>query len=301
MEVEKVPKNRWRLSCYICQQKMGACIQCGNKACYQAFHVTCARRARLYLKMKNSQGLLAPIDGNMVLKALCDKHCPSEYAKENNVAAATKAAQRFYKKAMKGRIWATSQASARELAATYKNAMTEHPPDESQMTGAKLHGMMADKRKGQSGKSIWKLPSGAPVIPHAVFMTVDSALQRFSIHKRREFVADACRYWTLKREARRGAALLKRLQLQMETFSSMELTRRNFAAMGSVGKERLDKRIEFARALLADLQHLQSMSENVVSREAALLEEAETLQEVVDTMYFPVYKIIAPALEKAFL
>src|ERR1700693_5182491 len=42
MDVEKVPRNRWKLNCYICNQKMGACIQCGNKACFQAFHVTCA-------------------------------------------------------------------------------------------------------------------------------------------------------------------------------------------------------------------------------------------------------------------
>ena len=266
-----------------------------------AFHVTCARRARLYLKMKNNQGVLATLDGNMVLKALCDKHCPTEHAKENNTHEATGAAQKFYRKAMKGRIWAASQASARELAATHRNAMTEHPPDESQMTGAKLHGMMADKKRGQPGKLIWKLPSGAPVIPQAVFTQVDSALQRFTIQKRREFVGEACRYWTLKREARRGAALLKRLQLQMETFSSMELTRRNFAIMGPAGKVRLEKRIEFAKALLSDLAHLKSMSDNVVNREAALLEEAETQQKFVDTVYFPVYKLLGPVMEKAFL
>ncbi|KAJ2896608.1 hypothetical protein MKZ38_005398 [Zalerion maritima] len=301
MEVEKVPKTRWRLTCYICQQKMGACIQCGNKACYQAFHVTCARRARLYLKMKTSQGVLAPLDGNMVLKALCDRHCPSDYAKENSVTAATRAAQKFYKKAMKGRIWATNQASARELAATHRNAMTEHPPDESQMTGAKLSGIMDKRKAGQPGKPIWKLPSGAPVIPQSVFTLVDTALQRFTIQKRRDFVGEACRYWTLKREARRGASLLKRLQLQMETFSSMELTRRNFAAMGPVGKVRLEKRIDFARALLSDLEHLKSMSDNVVNREAALLKDAETVQDVVDTVYFPVFKMLPPVLEKAFL
>ena len=70
-DVEKVPKTRWKLvridmphrtnsslttrqSCYICKQKMGACIQCGHKSCFEAFHVTCARRARLCLRMKSS-------------------------------------------------------------------------------------------------------------------------------------------------------------------------------------------------------------------------------------------------------
>lgn len=300
MEVEKVPKTRWRLTCYICNQRMGACIQCSNKNCYQAFHVTCARRCRLFLKMKNSQGALAVLDGTLPLKAFCDKHCPQDYAKENEVGRATRDAKRFYKRTMKGRIWADSQASALQLAATHRNAMTEHPPDESQMTGAKVSAVLADKKKGQPAKNIWKLPSGAPIIPQVVFDVVESALSRFPIRKRKDFVAEACRYWTLKREARRGAALLKRLQLQMETFSSMELTRRNFAAMGPSGKARLTRRIEFCRGLIKDLEQLKGLSDALVQREADKFEVAEMEQDFVDTCYFPVFKVLQPVLDKAF-
>ncbi|KAI1212961.1 bromodomain and PHD finger-containing protein [Annulohypoxylon truncatum] len=298
MDVDKVPKSRWKLTCYICNQQMGACIQCGNKVCYQAFHVTCARRARLFLKMKNSSGALDVLDGSTNLKALCDKHCPSEYAKENDVVRATKRAKKFYKKTMKDRIWANSQAKAMTIAASHRNAITEHPPDESQMTGAKLSAVLGDK-KGQAGKSIWKLPSGAPVIPQAVFENVEASLQRFNFLKRKEFASDACRYWTLKREMRRGAALLKRLQLQMESFSSMELTRRNFAAMGPSGKARLSRRIEFAHTLIEDLEQLKALSESIVRREQSKLEAAEMEQEFVDTCYFPVHKMLPPIVEKA--
>ncbi|KAI1378240.1 bromodomain and PHD finger-containing protein [Hypoxylon crocopeplum] len=298
MDVDKVPKSRWRLTCYICNQQMGACIQCGNKACYQAFHVTCARRARLFLKMKNSSGALDVLDGSTNLKALCDKHCPSEYAKENDVVRATKRAKKFYKKTMNDRIWANSQAKAMSIAASHRNAITEHPADESQMTGAKLSAVLGDK-KGQAGKSIWKLPSGAPVIPQAVFEIVEASLQRFNFLKRKEFVSDACRYWTLKREMRRGAALLKRLQLQMESFSSLELTRRNFAAMGPSGKARLSRRVEFAETLIKDLEQLKVLSEKVVQREHSKLEAAEMEQDFVDTCYFPVHKMLPPIVEKA--
>jgi NuA3 HAT complex component NTO1 len=299
MDVDKVPKNRWKLTCYLCNQKMGACIQCGNKVCYQAFHVTCARRARLFLKMKNSQGALAVLDGSMVLKAFCDRHCPPDYTTEHGVAQATRDAKRFYKRTMKGRIWADSQATANALAAHHRYVITEHPPDESQKTGAKLSAVLGDKKKGQLGKPIWKLPSGAPVIPQAVFDIVEASLQRFPIRKRKEFIAEACRYWTLKREARRGAALLKRLQLQMETFSSMELTRRNFAAMGPVGKARLIRRIEFAETLIKDLAQLKSLSDDLVTREQEKLDAAELEQDFVDTCYFPVAKLLFPVVEKA--
>lgn len=302
MDVEKVPKTRWKLNCYICNQKMGACIQCSNKSCYQAFHVTCARRSRLFLKMKNSHGALAVLDNSMILKAFCDKHCPPDYSKDNGVAQAAREAKKFYKRAMKGRIWADSQATAHALAANHRNALTEHPPDESQMTGAKFASYVGgDKKKGQPGKQIWKLPSGAPIIPQAVFEIVEQALSRFPFRKRKDFVSEACRYWTLKREARRGAALLKRLQLQMETFSSMELTRRNFAQMGPSGKARLSRRVEFAEALLKDLWELKLLSESVVQREQEKLDAAELEQEFVDTCYFPIAKLLGPVVEKAIL
>ncbi|KAJ4292296.1 hypothetical protein N0V88_005928 [Collariella sp. IMI 366227] len=300
MEVEKVPKTRWRLTCYICSQRMGACIQCSNKNCYQAFHVTCARRCRLFLKMKNSQGALAVLDGTLPLKAFCDKHCPPDYAEEHSVAQATKDAKRFYKRTMKGRIWADSQASALQLAATHRNAVTEHPPDESQITGAKVSAVLGDKKKGQPPKNVWKLPSGAPIIPQAVYDLVESALARFPIRKRKDFVGEACKYWTLKREARRGAALLKRLQLQMEAFSSMELTRRDFATMGPSGKARLQRRVRFCRTLIEDLEMLKELSNKVVQREALKLEAAELEMDFVDSCYFPVFKELQPILDKAF-
>jgi len=128
MDVEKVPKTRWKLTCYLCNQRMGACIQCGNKACYQAFHVTCARRARLFLKMKNGHGTLAVLDGTTTLKAFCDKHCPSDYAKENDVAGATRQAMRFYKKTMRGRLWAESQENALDLAAQFHTLLPSTNP-----------------------------------------------------------------------------------------------------------------------------------------------------------------------------
>ncbi|ORY80878.1 PHD-zinc-finger like domain-domain-containing protein, partial [Protomyces lactucae-debilis] len=48
--VNNIPSSRWKLNCYICKLKVGACIQCSHKACYASFHVTCARRAKLFLQ-----------------------------------------------------------------------------------------------------------------------------------------------------------------------------------------------------------------------------------------------------------
>lgn len=301
MDAERVPKNRWKLVCYLCDQRMGACIQCADKHCYEAFHPTCARRAGLYLRMKNDHGTLAFLDGSTEMEARCHRHVPAEHEQEHNTQQATADAIQFYKKTMKGRIWASSQASASVMAASHRHAYTEHHPDDSQLTGVRNnHALNENKKRGnQQQKNVWKLPSGAPVIPQVVFNSVEKSLQRFNIHKRREYSADACRYWTLKREARRGAALLKRLQLQMETFSSMELTRRNWAGMGSAGRPRLARRIDFAQSLISDLEKLKSLADDVLARETEKLKAAQYEVEVVDTVYFAVAKFFMPILEKS--
>ena len=297
MEVEKVPKQRWKLTCYICRQKMGACIQCGNKNCFVAFHVSCARRAKLFLQMKTTHGGPASFDSNH-LKAYCDKHVPTEWRKDNDVDTATADAIDYYRYTMRGKLWADSQQSAMSMTAVH-----DHPPSgpAEEEPHPKINLIVGgNKRKrNQPPKTVWRLPSGAPVIPATLYDSLENSLQRFTVRKRRDFAADMCRYWTLKREAKRGAALLKRLQLQMETFSSMEITRRNFVGMGAAGRVRLQRRIDFAERLLEDVEKLRTLCEKTREREGEKLKDAEMQKDIVDTVYSPIPPLLWPIIEKA--
>lgn len=290
-DVDKVPKSRWKLNCYICQQKMGACIQCGNKNCYLAFHVTCARKAKLFLKMKSQhQG---GIDSS-VLKAFCDKHVPPDWRRTHDTDNAIVEAKRWYRHAMKDRKWADSQTAALELGAPPApdgGMMIDGAVGEDTITVANQK-----RKRAQPAKMSWRLPSGAPVVPAVVYNTVEASLTRFTIRKRKEFVEKACRYWTLKREARRGAALLKRLQLQLETFSSMEITRRNFAGMGAAGRPRLLRRIDFGEILQKDMEYQVKLTSMVKKREEYRLNELLMLKEQIDTVYTPITSLLAPIL-----
>lgn len=301
MDVEKVPKARWKLTCYICRQRMGACVQCGNKNCYIAFHVTCARRARLFLKMKSTHGGPASIDAS-VLKAFCDKHVPADWRREHGVDNATRDALDFYRRTMRGRLWADSQQSALTMGALQTQDIPIPEPVEEPSNPKLTLTLNSKKRKlNQPPKVVWRLPSGAPVIPQAVYNAVEASLQRFAIRKRKEFAAEACKFWTLKREARRGAALLKRLQLQMETFSSMEITRRNFVGMGAAGGVRLQRRIDFAEELLQEVDKIRQLSKLVKEKEKLKLDDVKILKEVVDIVYFPITPVLWPILLKAQL
>jgi NuA3 HAT complex component NTO1 len=271
---------------------MGASIQCANKNCFVAFHVTCARRARLFLKMKSNHGGLATLDSSS-LKAYCDKHVPSDWRRDQRVDDAFYEAQQFYRSSMRDKIWADSQAAA----VSYISQTPQHGYNGHH--GGLAGGSPNKRKRGQIIKATWKLPSGAPVIPISLFNTVESSLSRFAIRKRKEYAIDACKYWTLKREARRGAALLKRLQLQMDTFSSMEITRRDFTAMGAAGRLKLLRRIEFATQLKQDLEKLRILCDEVKRRERDKLIEAEMLRDVVDMVYFPITPLLWPIFEKA--
>ncbi|CAG7991825.1 unnamed protein product [Penicillium salamii] len=292
-DVEKVPRSRWKLNCYICKQKMGASIQCSNKNCYLAFHVSCARRAQLYLKMKIGHGLM----DSHLLKAFCDKHVPSDWRLEHGTDIATADAMEYYQNTMQGRRWGDSQAAALSMGPAHP---TEGADEDRTMTPRLTLTVGGNKRK-RVPRMIWKLPSGAPVIPQVVLNSVIATLGRFTVRQRKQYAEDASKYWTLKREARRGAALLKRLQLQLETFSSMEMTRRDYVAMGVPGYKRLTRRIEFGDRLYKDLDKLRMLCDEVKKREREKLKDAEMLRNIVDLVYFPVFPLLWPILEKAQL
>ncbi|KAJ5176509.1 uncharacterized protein N7482_002386 [Penicillium canariense] len=289
-DVEKVPRSRWKLLCYICKQRMGASIQCSNKNCFVAFHVSCARRAQLYLKMKIGHGLM----DSHLLKAFCDKHVPPDWRLEHGTDAATADAIEYYRNTMQGRRWGDSQAAALSLGPSH----AEDGEEERTLTPRITLTVGGNKRK-RGPKTIWKLPSGAPVIPQVVLNSVVAALGRFTVRGRKQYAEEACKYWTLKREARRGAALLKRLQLQLETFSSMEMTRRDYVAMGVTGHKRLQRRIEFGERLFKDLDRLRMLCDEVKKREKEKLKDAETLRSIVDIVYFPIFPLLWPIFEKA--
>jgi len=235
-----------------------------------------------------------PLDAS-VLKAFCDRHSPLDWRRENDVERATADAKAFYRHTMRHVRWGDSQAYALSLGSTHPMPSVEDVDDMALEPGS----AGANKRKrGQPAKS-WRLPSGAPVVPQAVYHNVENSLIKFAVRKRKEFVQEACKYWTLKREARRGAALLKRLQLQMEAFSSMEITRRNFAGMGAAGRPRLQRRIEFAERLEDDMEQIRVLCENIKERESQKLENVKILKELLDCVYFPIPKLLEPILEQA--
>jgi NuA3 HAT complex component NTO1 len=67
--ISKVPRSRWKLICTVCKRREGACIQCADRNCFTAFHVTCARKSKFYMSSNAT-------DDTESMKAYCEKHSP---------------------------------------------------------------------------------------------------------------------------------------------------------------------------------------------------------------------------------
>lgn len=61
--------------------------------------------------------------------------------------------------------------------------------------------------------------SGPPLIPAYIFDRLMEYTTKIKMAKRSNFISLVCRYWSLKRESRRGAPLLKRLHLEVSPYN----------------------------------------------------------------------------------
>ncbi|KAI8356136.1 PHD-zinc-finger like domain-containing protein [Choanephora cucurbitarum] len=177
--IENIPKSRWKLTCSICRIKEGACIQCDNKHCFLAFHVTCAKTAGLCMKMNN----VNESDG-VVLKAYCQKHTPREHIQQTRFNTVS--------------------------------AMRHTNEDDYQEEEEEVHvnSVLPKKRLNAKDHKIARAhqhqySTGAPIAPDLILQKIDRLPWKIT-----SISQCSSSLLVSKRESRRGAPLLKRLHLE---------------------------------------------------------------------------------------
>ena len=146
---------------------------------------------------------------------------------------------------------------------------------------------------------------GPPVVPHMIVQHLLDYVAKIAIRKRQPFVERLCRYWSLKREARRGAPLLKRLHLEPWTASSaskqqsdaekaMKLKVRDYGTEKMSGADIY----QFLTLLRNDLEKVRMLAELVRKREREKLRQTQLLNDIVDQYIFPYYGKLRLTLEK---
>ncbi|EAZ63063.2 Zn-finger protein [Scheffersomyces stipitis CBS 6054] len=290
--IDLIPKSRWKLVCYICKQRIGACIQCTNRNCFQAYHVTCARRAGLYMEM--TMGMQGAISNKMTLRTFCDKHSPPSWNAED-IPRGIQRTRLFYRDT---------------------NILNER--------NAKLSSYQKTANKLNIFK--WKTENNTPIAPKVFSDVLFNILQALKVENQvsleennqlkdlnvlpnrsrediwadmRSISNEICRYWCLKRESKKGAPLIRKNNNFVSTSSILYNANGSDTRSDGDYYEQIDEikgRIDFAEVLVRDLDKVIDMNKDSLSRQVYSREVHNLEFESIDAVYFPIKKVIENCL-----
>ncbi|SPO30428.1 related to Peregrin (Bromodomain and PHD finger-containing protein 1) [Ustilago trichophora] len=300
--VERIPKARWKLHCYLCRYRMGACIQCDNRSCFTAFHVTCARKAGLLFRTERtrvSHHLYDESDGSdderaEVLRACCHRHMPLDMRDQFKVDFGRQSAIDDDRSEASYRASPFVSSRTRELSVESGfGAPLISVSRRSSIVGshdgaAAINDARSTSKSARAYKKSFK--AGPPLVPAYIANRVLEYITRIHLRKKTTAVQLIARYWSLKREARRGAPLLKRLHLEPWTASSQN-------------KEQTDaqkvKKLNFLRSIRGDLERVRMLVEQVRKREKEKLRQAQQIRNsLVEPILFPFHADLRAAIAK---
>ncbi|KAI9480446.1 MAG: hypothetical protein EXX96DRAFT_562637 [Benjaminiella poitrasii] len=285
-----IPKSRWKLTCYICRRRRhhSACIQCDNKHCFLAFHVTCARWARLCMRMKllhssdhhddadlnsnhdNDSTTTATTTANgVILKAYCDRHAPRDYKEQVDVEGMVAKAQ----------TWFTNPDHKRIMP---RKRYVDEEDDDHEEEGTKAARAHQHQYTAAGSRA-------APIAPEYIIQRLETMPCLSRMKKKTALIESICRYWSLKRESRRGAPLLKRLHLEPWTASASQLKQTEV--------EKAHKASSMM-SLRADLEKVRMLSEQVQKRERQKLERIRKQKSYIERILYPHERILEGVLER---
>ncbi|XP_033721708.1 bromodomain-containing protein 1 isoform X3 [Tursiops truncatus] len=247
--VRNIPPARWKLTCYLCKQKgVGACIQCHKANCYTAFHVTCAQRAGLYMKMEPVKELAGGAATFSVRKtAYCDVHTPPGCTRRPlNIYGDVEVKNGICRK----------ESSAKTVRST-----------------SKVRKKAKKAKKTLREPCVALPPVCAPYIPP---QRLNRIANQVAIQRKKQFVERAHSYWLLKRLSRNGAPLLRRLQSSLQSHRNTQQRENDEEIQAAKEKlkywQRLRHDLERARLLIELLRKREKLKREQVKLEQVALE-----------------------------
>ncbi|XP_036721490.1 bromodomain-containing protein 1 isoform X6 [Eschrichtius robustus] len=263
--VRNIPPARWKLTCYLCKQKgVGACIQCHKANCYTAFHVTCAQRAGLYMKMEPVKELAGGAATFSVRKtAYCDVHTPP---------GCTRRPLNIYGDVEVKNGVCRKESSAKTVRSTSKV-----------------------RKKAKKAKKTLREPCAAlpPVCaPYIPPQRLNRIANQVAIQRKKQFVERAHSYWLLKRLSRNGAPLLRRLQSSLQSHRSSQ-QRENDEEI-QAAKEKL----KYWQRLRHDLERARLLIELLRKREKLKREQVKVEQMALELRLTPLTVLLRSVLDQ---
>lgn len=240
-----------------------------------------------------------------------------EYKEQVDVMSTLATAQAFYENLQTPRLYTVSDAESDEE--EYVPSSEEDGDDEANDTDTEITSSPPPRKKQRhshphkSHKKSSSLPAkgpilssrsskaarahqhaytaGAPIVPAILLekLLLIDCMKPSAIKKKGPLVAAICKYWSLKRESRRGAPLLKRLHLEPWTAS---------ASAHKQTQAEKENRYRAMKALRSDLEIVRMLSDKVKRREKLKLAIMREQKRYIEVLLYPLGFVLGPTLDR---
>ncbi|XP_061869730.1 bromodomain and PHD finger-containing protein 3 isoform X4 [Colius striatus] len=270
--INNIPPARWKLTCYICKKKgMGAAIQCHKVNCYTAFHVTCAQRAGLFMKIEPMRE--TSINGTTFTvrkTAYCESHSPPGTVRKGAAAAGGERHEHTVKE--EGEEEANSgppKGSLKKNQVKLKQKIKKEPGD---VTNGHSSAPMV---------TVTQIPS----------YRLNKICSGLSLQRKNQFMQRLHNYWLLKRQARNGVPLIRRLHSHLQSQRSAEQKEQDEKT--SAVKEEL----KYWQKLRHDLERARLLIELIRKREKLKREQVKVQQAALELQLTPFNVLLRTTLD----
>ncbi|XP_036433263.1 bromodomain-containing protein 1 isoform X3 [Colossoma macropomum] len=264
--VANIPPARWKLTCYLCKEKgVGACIQCHKANCYTAFHVSCAQKVGLFMKMEPIKEVTESGTSTFSVKktAYCGAHTPN--------------------------------GSVRRPLTIYDETKNQTKNGLCQTAG-KNHSRTRLKKKQKKSKSKKAAEPVAAVpamsVPSFPTNRLNTILNQVSLQRKKVFVELVLNYWTLKRQSRNGLPLIRRLH------SSLQSQKTAQPKHSEEESRALKEQLKEWHRLRHDLERARLLLELIRKREKLKREEMKLQQSILEMQLTPFTILLRSVLDQ---
>ncbi|XP_034847709.1 bromodomain and PHD finger-containing protein 3 isoform X4 [Mirounga leonina] len=292
--IDNIPPARWKLTCYICKQKgLGAAIQCHKVNCYTAFHVTCAQRAGLFMKIEPMRE--TSLNGTIFTvrkTAYCEAHSPP------GAATARRKGDSPGNLSEAGEEEGLKEGCGEE---EEKEDVEEEEEDEGQGgVGGPLKGVpkknkmtLKQKIKKEPEEVGRDTPSTVPMVtvPQIPSYRLNKICSGLSFQRKNQFIQRLHNYWLLKRQARNGVPLIRRLHSHLQSQRNAE--QREQDEKTSAVKEEL----KYWQKLRHDLERARLLIELIRKREKLKREQVKVQQAAMELELMPFNVLLRTTLD----
>uniref|UniRef100_A0A671MJG8 Bromodomain and PHD finger-containing protein 3-like n=1 Tax=Sinocyclocheilus anshuiensis TaxID=1608454 RepID=A0A671MJG8_9TELE len=268
--VDNIPPARWKLTCSLCKQKgCGASIQCHKANCYTAFHVTCAQRAGLFMKIEPVRETTVNGTTFSVKKtAFCEAHSPPAKDGSDDETG--------------GRVLGCRANRGR-------SAYTQTPQLKKQRRSNKLD---SKQKKGKKEEVSRKVATPLVTVPEIPTHRLNKMSKDVIIQKKNQFMQRLHNYWLLKRQSRNGVPLIRRLHSHLQGHRSAEQAEPD-EKLNAVREE-----LKYWQKLRHDLERARLLIELIRKREKLKREQVKIHQAVTEHQLTPVLVLLRSTLEQ---